>query len=92
MKYTIKISILLLLLIGSCSMAYSQNPSNKVFGAVKKYAKKNQKKELLPMLMLKSATEISYGFSNGAVAPEFQYYGKIIVTPNIVTLKIINQS
>lgn len=42
--------------------------------------------------MLKSATEISNGFSNGAVAPEFQYYGKIIVTPNNVTLKIINQS
>lgn len=72
--------------------AYSQKPSNKVFGAVKEYAKKNQKKELLSMQMLKSATEISYCFSNGAVAPEFQYYGKIIVTPNNVTLKIINQS
>ena len=77
---------------GILSLSYSQVPSNKVFGAVKEYAKKNQKKEFLPMLMLKSATEISYGFSNGTVAPEFQYYGKIIVTPNNVTLKIINQS
>lgn len=81
-----------MLLIGSYSLVYSQNPSNKVFGAVKEYAKKNQKKELLPMQMLKSATEISYGFSNGSVAPDFQYYGEIIVTPTYVTLKIINQS
>lgn len=92
MKQTLKLLLSLFLVALFYSTAFSQKPSNNVFGVVKEYAKKNQKKELLPMQTLKSATEIIYGFSNGSVAPEFQYYGEIIVTPNNVTIKIINQS
>lgn len=44
------------------------------------------------MQMLKSATKIEYGFNNGSVAPEYQYHGTIIVTPNYVTLNITNMS
>lgn len=79
-------------MIGSNRSVFPQKTSHQVFGMVKEYAKKNQKKELLPLQILKSATEIIYGFSNGSVAPEFQYYGEIIATPNNVTLNIINQS
>lgn len=92
MKNTIKSIFFFLFLIGSNRSVFPQKTSHQVFGMVKEYAKKNQKKELLPLQILKSATEIIYGFSNGSVAPEFQYYGEIIATPNNVTLNIINQS
>lgn len=85
--------ILILLCISIPSfIVYSQKTSNKIFDTVKEYARKNRQKELLPMQMLKSATEISYGFSNGSVSPEYAYKAKIIVTPKYVILNIINQS
>lgn len=74
------------------SEGFSQNPSTKIVNAVKNYSKKNQKKENVSMQMLKSATKIKYGFNNGSVAPEYQYQGTIIVTPNYVTLNITNMS
>ena len=88
MKNITKTALLLLCLVSPHILAYPQKPSNMVVGKVQKY----QKTKRLSMLMLKSANEISYGFSNGSVAPRYAYYGRIIVTPEYVTLDIINQS
>ena len=44
------------------------------------------------MRLLKSATEIKYGFNNGTVSPEYQYQGYITVTPGYVSLDIYHDS
>lgn len=92
MNQTLKLLISFIVVALAHSSTSAQKSSNKLFQAVKEYAKKNHKKELLSMQMLKSATEISYSFTNGSVAPEYQYYEEIIVTPQYVTLNVINQS
>lgn len=92
MRAVLKIGLLLLSIGMISSEGFSQKPSNRIVNAVKSYSKKNQRKESVSMQMLKSATKIEYGFNNGSVAPEYQYQGTIIVTPNYVTLNITNMS
>lgn len=92
MRLFIKLLTSLIVVICTCFYASPQKPSHGVLRAAKEYVKKKQKTECLSMEMLKSATEISYGFSNGSVAPECAYYGRIMVTPKNVTLDIFHLS
>ncbi len=87
-----KIIILVLGLGISCGNAFAQKQSSNMAGKVISYSKNNQKQDKLTMPMLKSASRIIYGFSNGAVHPDYQYAGYIIVTPNEASLKIYHQS
>lgn len=75
-----------------CGNVFAQKSSNRVAGDIIKFSKKNQKGESLTMPILKSATRIVYGFSNGSVHPDYQYQGYIIVTPSTVTLEIYHSS
>lgn len=88
----IKTAILLSCMAMFTNVLYSETPSKGIFDAVRDYTKNNQKKDCLTVPMLKSANEIIYGFSSGALSPKYAYYGTIVVTPNSVTLKIINMS
>lgn len=92
MRAVLKIGLLLLSVGMIPPEGFSQNPTSRIVNAVKNYSKKNQREEGVSMQMLKSATKIEYGFNNGSVAPEYQYQGTIIVTPNYVTLNITNMS
>lgn len=92
MRTVLKIGLLLLSIGMISSEGFSQKPSKRIVNAVKNDSEKNQRKESVSMQMLKSATKIEYGFSNGAVAPEGSYQGTIIVTPNDVTLDITHGS
>lgn len=87
------IIIALLVLIGfNSNQVNAQKISNDIVNAVKDFSKNKQSPEYISMKLLKSATQIMYGFNNGSVAPECQYQGYIIVKPNIVTLNIYHQS
>ncbi len=92
MKNNIKIGFLLFLVGFMVNQVSAQKISNDVVNAVKEYSKKKQKNEYLSMKLLRSATEIIYGFNNGSVAPDYHYQGYIIVKPNNVTLKIYHMS
>lgn len=52
----------------------------------------NPGRKQLSMQLLKSATEIKYGFNNGSVSPEYHYQGYITVTPDYVSLDIYHDS
>lgn len=71
--------------------AFSQNAASRLSDAVK-FTVKNCKKECISMQLLKSATQITYGFNNGSVAPKYAYQGYIVVTLQDIALKIYNQS
>lgn len=71
--------------------AFSQNTASRLSDAVK-FTVKNRKKECISMQLLKSATQITYGFNNGSVASEYAYQGYIVVTLQDVALKIYSQS
>lgn len=82
----------LILFLGFISVeAFSQNAASRLSDAVK-FTVKNCKKDCISMQLLKSATQITYGFNNGSVAPKYAYQGYIVVTLQNIALKIYNQS
>lgn len=82
----------LILFLGFISVeAFSQNAASRLSDAVK-FTVKNCKKDCISMQLLKSATQITYGFNNGSVAPKYAYQGYIVVTLQNIALKISNQS
>lgn len=87
----------LLLLLPVCFLltaneAYPKITPDKLRDAVQSHLGNGHGKVLVTMPLLKSATKISYGFSNGSVAPEYAYAGYISVSPQGVSLDIYHMS
>lgn len=92
MRIFLRFITLLFIAITISVCCVAQTTKLEVTKTVKEFVSNNKNKKSLSMQLLKSASSISYCFSNGAVNPDCQYVGYIIVTPNRVTMKIYHNS